>query len=101
MLGYSAYVLKRVFELDLGRLVLKTALFFVIFLGFSLAGELVYGGYILKDLANGALKDSPFNNVIKEGFEKGEQMKIKEDSLKRVQDSIENKRTLVIDSLAH
>lgn len=101
MFGYSAYVLKRVFELDLARLILKTLLFFGFFFFISIVGGIGYGIYIGKKLSEGTLEDSPFNNVVKESFEKARKEKKKQDSIQALQDSAKDQKTLVIDSLSN
>lgn len=101
MFGYSGYVLKRVFELDFARLILKTMLFLSIFFVFTVAGGLGYGIYIGKKIKDGTLEDSPFNNIIKASFEKGQREKRKKDSLQKLQDSIKVNKTLVLDSISN
>lgn len=100
MFGYSAHVLKRVFELDFGRLVLKSMLFLSICGVLMPAGVIVYGIYIGAKSKDGTLEDSPINTIIKESFEKGQSEKRKKDSLQKMQDSTKVNKTLVLDSIS-
>lgn len=96
MILYMAYVLKRLFALDVAQIILKTALFgliniiFLIGLGVAGAGIAIYLG------ATGALDDTEFVKQIKE-----KRRQEKEDALKSntiMFDSISNERYEVIET---
>lgn len=93
MFGYAAYVLKRVFELDFGRLILKTALFGLVLFVFLLLAGIGFAFNISKMVADGTLGDdnSPLSKVMKEGFERGQQIaneKQLRDSLEAIKNAI-------------
>ena len=85
MIAYMTYVLKRLFQLDAGNIILKTGLFFL------LIGGLLFLAFIITAIVfffmakNGALDDTEFFRTIKEQAEAQRALK---DAAKAAKDSI-------------
>ena len=92
---YSIYVLKRLFKLDVGAIILKTSLFLVVLSVFSCflsTPFLIYSVKLVFDIENGkAIDDSSISgklakSIIKEKEAEKQKDSIRKDSIKRLED---------------
>lgn len=60
MIGYMAYVLKRLFALDVGRIILKTAFFFLLFFSLFFGTLFVGGAFLGYKAVKGELSNDNF-----------------------------------------